>query len=74
MSGKQPIKVNPERQRKRFTPEFKREAVRLLEQGGKPAAQLGKIGRLKIVKIGWIVEIGVMRLGPGLESGHVEIA
>ena len=40
MSGKQAIKVNPERQRKRFTLEFKREAVRLLEQGRKPATQL----------------------------------
>jgi transposase len=39
MSVKQAIKVNPERQRKRFTPEFKREAVRLLEQGRKPATQ-----------------------------------
>ena len=40
MASKQPIKVNPERQRKRYTPEFKREAVRLLEQARKPAAQL----------------------------------
>lgn len=40
MSGKQPIKVNPERQRKRYTREFKLEAVRLLELGQKPATQL----------------------------------
>lgn len=71
MSGKQPIKVNPERQRKRFTPEFKREAVRLLEQGRKPAAQLGKIGRLKIVKIGWIVEIGVRSRIVAMQSTYV---
>lgn len=33
-------KVNPERQRQRFSAEFKREAVRLLELGQKPATQL----------------------------------
>ncbi len=33
-------KLNPERQRARFTKEFKLEAVRLLELGQKPAAQL----------------------------------
>ncbi len=33
-------KVNPERQRTRFTKEFKLEAVRLLELGQKPATQL----------------------------------
>ena len=31
MEGKQGMKVNPERQRQRFTREFKLEAVRLLE-------------------------------------------
>jgi len=33
MGSKQRIKVNPERQRQRFTREFKLEAVRLLEFG-----------------------------------------
>jgi transposase len=33
-------KVNPERQRARFTKEFKLEVVRLLELGQKPASQL----------------------------------
>lgn len=37
---KSPMKVNPERQRTRFTKEFKLEAVRLLELGQKPATQL----------------------------------
>jgi transposase len=40
MQGKRTNKVNPERQRQRFSPEFKREAVRLLELGQKPATQL----------------------------------
>ncbi|MFB3086717.1 MAG: transposase [Acidiferrobacterales bacterium] len=40
MGSKQGNKVNPERQRQRFTPEFKREAVRLLELGQKPATQV----------------------------------
>lgn len=38
--GKERAKVNPERQRQRFTREFKLEAVRLLELGQKPAMQL----------------------------------
>lgn len=38
--GKQKNKVNPERQRTRFSKEFKLEAVRLLELGQKPATQL----------------------------------
>lgn len=38
--GKQKNKMNPERQRTRFTKEFKLEAVRLLELGQKPATQL----------------------------------
>jgi transposase len=37
---KQARKVNPERQRKSFNKEFKVEAVRLLQLGQKPAAQL----------------------------------
>jgi transposase len=40
MKGKRVSKVNPERERVRQTPEFKREAVRLLELGQKPATQL----------------------------------
>ena len=38
--GKEMGKVNPGRRRTRFTKEFKLEAVRLLEAGEKPAAQL----------------------------------
>ena len=40
MAGKQANKVNPERRRQRFSREFKREAVRQLELGQKPATQL----------------------------------
>lgn len=40
MGSKETSKVNPERKRQRFSPEFKREAVRLLELGQKPAIQL----------------------------------
>lgn len=38
--GKERTKVNPERLRRRYNREFKLEAVRLLELGQKPAAQL----------------------------------
>jgi transposase len=38
--AKSASKVNPERKRARFSKEFKVEAVRLLELGQKPAAQL----------------------------------
>ncbi len=38
--GKQKNKINPQRQRTRFSKEFKLEAVRLLELGQKPASQL----------------------------------
>lgn len=38
--GKEKAKVNPERKRVRHSKEFKLEAVRLLELGQKPAAQL----------------------------------
>ena len=38
--GKERAKVNPDRQRQRYAKEFKLEAVRLLEVGQKPAAQL----------------------------------
>jgi transposase len=37
--GKEILKVNPGRKRPRFIKEFKLEAVRLLEQGEKPATQ-----------------------------------
>jgi len=40
MESKVKGKVNPERQRQRFSAEFKREAVRLLELGQKPGTQL----------------------------------
>ena len=40
MKSKGASKVNPERQRQRFSAEFKREAVRLLELGQKPGTQL----------------------------------
>ena len=40
MGSKQAIKLNPERQRSRYSREFKVEAVRLLELGQKPASQL----------------------------------
>lgn len=38
--GKERNRVNPDRQRQRYSREFKLEAVRLLELGQKPAAQL----------------------------------
>jgi transposase-like protein len=38
--GKERTKVNADRQRQRYNREFKLEAVRLLELGQKPAAQL----------------------------------
>jgi transposase len=38
--GKERTKVNPDRRRQRYSREFKLEAVRLLELGQKPAAQL----------------------------------
>ena len=50
--GKQKNKVNPERQRTRFSKEFKLEAVRLLELGQKPATQLA-------------LELGVVQLECG---------
>jgi transposase len=40
MESKGRGKVNPERQRQRYSAEFKREAVRLLELGQKPGTQL----------------------------------
>jgi transposase len=53
MAGKGEVKVNPERQRRRFTREFKLEAVRLLELGRKPATQLAlELGVQRKVKAG----------------------
>jgi hypothetical protein len=40
--GKPNQKINPERQRTRFTKEFKLEAVQLLKQGQKPVSQLAQ--------------------------------
>lgn len=40
MESKGKGKVNPERERQRFSAEFKREALRLLELGQKPGTQL----------------------------------
>lgn len=40
MESKGTKKVNPERRRQRYSAEFKREAVRLLELGQKPGTQL----------------------------------
>ena len=57
--GKERGKVNPERVRQRFSREFKLEAVRLLEQGGKPATQLAMelgIQRNRLYK--WQKELG----------------
>ena len=56
--GKERTKVNEGRQRQRFNKEFKLEAVRLLEQGTKPAAQLARelgVPRNRLYK--WQVEI-----------------
>ncbi len=57
--GKERGKVNPERVRQRFSREFKLEAVRLLEQGGKPATQLALelgVARNRLYK--WQKELG----------------
>ena len=57
--GKERGKVNPERVRQRFSREFELEAVRLFEQGGKPATQLAMelgIQRNRLYK--WQKELG----------------
>lgn len=41
MESKGKGKINPERQRLRYSAEFKREAVRLLELGQKPGTTTG---------------------------------
>lgn len=38
--GVKKAKINPERKRVRFSKEFKLEAIRMLEEGKKPASQL----------------------------------
>lgn len=76
MENKGASKVNPERQRQRFSAEFKREAVRLLELGQKPATQLALelgVARNRLYK--WQAQCkangGVFR-GPGRPKGSEE--
>jgi transposase len=57
--GKTVSKANPERQRNRFSKEFKLEAVRLLELGQKPATDLAMelgIARNQLYK--WQKQLG----------------
>jgi len=69
MVGKLGIKLNPERQRQRFSREFKLEAVRQLELGQKPATQLALelgVARNRLYK--WQAQVRSGRLlhgGPG---------
>lgn len=69
MGGKQGIKLNPERQRQRFTREFKLEAVRLLELGQKPATQLAlELGVQRGQLYKWQAQVkagGELHGGPG---------
>src|SRR2546426_11052702 len=69
MGSKQGIKVNPERQRQRFTREFKLEAVRLLECGQKPATQLAlELGVQRGQLYKWQAQVkagGVLHAAPG---------
>jgi transposase len=69
MSGKPTKKVNPERQRRRFSREFKLEAVRLLESGQKPATQLALelgVQRGQLYKWqGQLARSGTLHAGPG---------
>ena len=76
MGSKETSKVNPERVRQRFSAEFKREAVRLLELGQKPATQLALelgIARNRLYK--WQAQCkangGVVR-GPGRPKASEE--
>lgn len=76
MESKGSSKVNPERQRQRFSAEFKREAVRLLESGQKPATQLALelgVARNRLYK--WQAQCkangGVFR-GPGRPKASEE--
>jgi transposase len=57
--GKERTKVNPERQRQRFSKEFKLEAVRLLELGQKPGTQLSlELGIRRNLLYKWQKELG----------------
>lgn len=68
MAGKG-LKVNPERQRQRFTKEFKLEAVRLLGLGVKPATQLAlELGIQRSQLYKWQAQLaraGTLQAGPG---------
>lgn len=76
MESKGASKVNPERQRQRFSAEFKREAVRLLESGQKPATQLALelgVARNRLYK--WQAQCkanGGMFRGPGRPKASEE--
>lgn len=69
MASKAAAKVNSERERQRYSPEFKREAVRLLELGQKPATQLALelgVQRNRLYK--WQAQVragAALRAGPG---------
>lgn len=69
MSGKQIRKVNSERQRRRYSKEFKLEAVRLLESGQKPATQLAlELGIRRNQLYKWqaqLVRSGTLHARPG---------
>jgi transposase len=69
MESKRVKKVNSERQRQRFTAEFKREAVRLLELGQKPGAQLAlELGIQRNQLYKWQAQINAglpLHSGPG---------
>jgi transposase len=57
--GKERTKVNAERQRQRYSREFKLEAVRLLELGQKPATQLSlELGIRRNLLYKWQKELG----------------
>ena len=57
--GKEMTKVNSDRKRQRFNREFKLEAVRLLELGQKPAAQLAlELGIRRNQLYKWQKELG----------------
>jgi transposase len=57
--GKERTKVNAERQRQRFSREFKVEAVRLLELGQKPATRLSlELGIRRNLLYKWQKELG----------------
>jgi transposase-like protein len=62
--GKERSKVNPERQRQRFSREFKLEAVRLLELRQKPGTQLSlELGIRRNLLYKWQKELGDQRQG-----------